>query len=175
MQKDRGFRALAIAAICISIIGFGIGYATLQETLTLTTKVTIPENSWVIEFTNVSAATTDGSATELTAPVTSATQITVDVQLVEPGDSVVYTFDVENNGLVDAKLSALPVFTTNTANVTCTLTHADDSALVVNETLAKTTGVQSMKLTITYDAAATSANVAGENLELTATLVYVQA
>lgn len=37
MQKDRGFRVLAIVAICIAVVGLSIGYAALQQTLTINT------------------------------------------------------------------------------------------------------------------------------------------
>jgi hypothetical protein len=176
MEKDRGFRVLAIVAICIAIVGLSIGYAALQTTLTITTKATTKAATWSVKFANLGTPTLTGKAAVNTAAAISgdSTTITIDVNLFQPSDAAVYTFDVTNDGTIDAKLNAAPTITGIAAPVLYTLTYADGTAIAANDTL--NAGItKNLKLTVTYDPSATTVTSTDVAHTITATMLYVQA
>lgn len=180
MERDKGFRILAIVALCIAVAGLSIGYAALSQDLTITGIATKAAGDWDVHFANLSSPTIVGTAAVESVANLNFTTLTVDVSVLKPGDSVSYTFDVVNDGNIDAKLSAVPIINGASAalekNIHVTLTHADGSALVANEDLLFATGsnTTSLKLTITFDAA--SASVTNEEIDLpiSTTLTYIQ-
>lgn len=195
-NKNRGLKIGVIAALVISVVAIGIGFATFTETLKIQGSATVQTSTWKVKFTNLSGPT--GTATVVTAPTINTNDTTIstyDVKLMKPGDSVSYTFDVVNTGTYKAKLTSINIptptctgkadaesATTDAANVckhlTYTLTYADDSPLAENDELEASTGKASMKLTLTYtshDVAAElpKADVTISNLGIS--LVYSQA
>jgi hypothetical protein len=181
MQKDRGFRALAIFAICIAVAALSIGYAALSQTLNVNGTTTIKGNNWDVHFENLTKPTAVnknlvGSASETSSSLNTTT-LTFAANLVLPGDSITYTWDVKNAGTIDAKLSSAPVLTglseAQAKNVTYTFTYADGTAIAANDTL--TAGqTKSLKLVVTYNASATSVETTDTSLSLSTTLTYVQ-
>jgi hypothetical protein len=91
MEKDRGFRVLAIVAICIALVGLTIGYAALQTTLTINTKATVKAATWNVKFQNLGTPTLTGEAAVVNAATLTDTVVTIDVSLKKPSDQVVYT------------------------------------------------------------------------------------
>lgn len=197
-NKNRGLKIGVIAALVISVVAIGIGFATFTETLRIEGSATVQTSTWKVKFTNLSAPTLLGTATVVTAPTINTNDTTIstyDVKLSKPGDSVSYTFDVANTGTYNAKLTSINIPTptctgkegaesaaTDAANVckhlTYTLTYADGTSLAENDALAATDGVAHMKLTLTYtshDVAAElpKADVTISNLGIS--LVYSQA
>lgn len=175
--QNRGIRALAIVAICLSIAGLAIGYSALSQTLTISSKTTVKGSTWDVHFANLGTPTLVGKAAVTTAATLTTTNITTDVSLTLPGDSVTYTFDVVNGGTIDAKLSAAPTLTgvdeATAKNVTYTLTYADGTAVAANDTL--TAGqTRSLKLVATFNSTATTTVATDTVLNLTATMLYVQ-
>lgn len=177
MERDNGFRAIAIIALVIAVAGLSIGYASLNRELTINGTATKEVANWDVHFENLSAATLVGTASEKAAASLTATNVTVDVSVVKPGDSVSYTFDVKNAGGIDAKLRALPIIAgldTAAANdITVTLTHGDGTELSANETLAAG-GTQPMKLTVTFDAEAEAVAAEAVPLTISTSLFYIQ-
>lgn len=197
-NKNRGLKIGVIAALVISVVAIGIGFATFTETLRIEGSATVQTSTWKVKFTNLSAPTLLGTATVVTPPTINTNDTTIstyDVKLIKPGDSVSYTFDVVNTGTYNAKLTSITIptptctgkaetesATTDAANVckhlTYTLTYADGTSLAENDALEASTGVAHMKLTLTYtshDVAAElpKADVTISNLGIS--LVYSQA
>ena len=182
---------LVALALVLSVVGISVGFASMSSTLTINGTTTVVPASWKIKFTNLQQESLTGAAEVTTAPqITSDTHIgNYAVKLTKPGDSVVYTFDVENEGTLDAQLSsytfATPTITGTgdtaaadativTNNLVYTLTYDDDSAISTGATLAKD-GKASFKLTIAYPETATelptnTVNVTGMDV----TFVYEQ-
>lgn len=177
MEKDRGFRVLAIVAICIALVGLTIGYAALQTTLTINTKATVKAATWNVKFQNLGTPTLTGEAAVVTAATLTDTVVTIDVSLKKPSDQVVYTFDVTNAGTIDAKLSAAPTLTGVTEaaakHVNYTLTYSDGTAIAANDDL--TAGqTRGLKLTVLYDPTATELAATDTELNISAVMLYVQ-
>lgn len=182
MQKDRGFRALAIAAICVAVVALSIGYAALSQNLDINGTATVKGNNWDIHFENLIKPTVEngglvGTATEQTSSITTTTLMFA-ASLTLPGDSITYDWDVKNAGTLDAKLSETPVLTgldaATAANVTYTFTYLDGTAVLANDviTAGKT---EHLRVTVTFNQSATTLPNVDTELALSSTLTYVQA
>ncbi len=162
---------IVAVAFLLSVIGISVGFASMSSSLDVKGQAEVVPASWKIKFKDLSSATINGSATVVTAPqIESDTHIgDYDVTLSMPGDSVVYTFKVANNGTIDAELSdytfATPTITGTgdtaaadaaivSSNLVYTLTYADGTAIQKNDELLKNTE-KTLKLTVAYDANAT--------------------
>jgi len=180
---------LVAFALILSIVGISIGFAAMSQNLTISGTAEVVPATWKIKFANLSSPTLAGDAEVTTAPtIQGDTHIgNYAVKLTAPGDSVTYTFDVVNEGTIDAKLTSLvkatPTFTAsgtaNAANDTTVvqtnfvyeLTYADGSAIAENDELAAGDTV-GMKLVVGYDSSATAlpkdkVSVAGMDITLT--------
>ena len=116
MEKDRKFRALAIAAICVAVVGVSVAYAALATTLTVSGTATVnTTNSWRVrwestETDDVAPAITSksNSVTFTTAPTLAAdetTKLTWAATFTAPGDTFTITAFITNDGTLNAKLS----------------------------------------------------------------------
>lgn len=110
MEKDRKFRALAIAAICVAIVGVSVAYAALSATLSITGTATVStENAWKVEWSAVSEIT-KSSAVTLTKGVTKPTitagnqGITWEATFGAPKATLSFTATFKNSGTIPAKL-----------------------------------------------------------------------
>lgn len=177
MQKDRTARILVIVAICIATLGLSVAYSSFSTILTIDGTSTLKGNQWSVYFTNLGTPTEVGTGKSTSADLTTdTTKFTFSVDLVKPGDSVVYTFDVKNAGEIDAKLSTINITGVTEAaakNVTYTLTKADGTELSTNDELASGDS-ESLKLTVTYDLDAENVEATDLTLDLGAVLTYVQ-
>ncbi len=177
MQKERTSKILAIVAICIAILGLSIAYAAFSTTLNIAGTANVKGGQWSVYFTNLQVPTEVGSGKSISADLTTdTTKFTFSVDLIKPGDSVSYTFDVKNAGKIDAKLSDITISgVTEAANkdVTYTLTKLDGSTLNVNDELAANT-TETLLLTVTYNSSATTVSETDITLDLTAVLTYSQ-
>ncbi len=118
----------AIIALAILLIGsIGVAVAAFSTDLYIRGTATVRSTVWNVHFANLQPVVTNGEhAKEVTAP-TIQTSVdgnemaaikTYDVELKEPGDSIEYTFDVVNDGDMDAKLAAITINTGS--NLACT-------------------------------------------------------
>lgn len=166
--KDRGLKVAVVAALVISVIAIGIGFAAFTETLSINGNATVQTSSWKVKFTDLSTGTKAGTASITTAPTINNNDTTIstyDVKLAKPGDSVTYTFKVANAGTYDAKLTSVTIPTptctgsgdnaeTDATNVckhvTYSLTYSDGGTIAVNDALAAGTSKE-MKLVLSYD------------------------
>ena len=194
MENNKGFKILAIVALCVAVAGLSVAYAALSETLNIsgTAKVGATSANWNVHFANGSCTKTGGAtAGSITA---TGTQVTLgESTFTAPGDSVVCTFDVVNDGTINAKVGTVTIpdaanltYTGSGAaktndetlvkgNMEYTVTYADGSAIQVNDTLDK--GVtKNLKLTLTYKATATSLPQADVSIsDIVGTIIYNQA
>lgn len=171
---------MAIVAICIAVVGLSIGYAALQQTLTINTTATAKAQTWSVKFTNLATPTLTGKASVKTAAAlnSASTEITIDVDLKEPGDTVTYTFDVTNAGTINAKLSAIPTIsgtgiTGENVPLTYALTYADGTEIKANDTL-DASATKNLKLVVTYNSTVETVPAEDTSYTFNASMLYIQ-
>lgn len=108
MEKQRKTKALIIIMLLVVITGLTVAFAALSTTLSINGTAYLDAAKWGIRFENLSSPTIIGKATTTgTAKIeeTKAAEITdMNVNLSTPGDKVVYTADLVNNGTINAKI-----------------------------------------------------------------------
>lgn len=180
---------LVAFALILSIVGISIGFAAMSQNLTISGTAEVVPATWKIKFANLSSPTVAGDA-EVTTPPTIQGDTHIGnfaVKLTAPGDSVTYTFDVVNEGTIDAKVTdlvkATPTFTasgTNNAandttvvqnNLVYDLTYSDGTAITDDDALNAHDSV-TLKLVVGYDTNATvlpkdKVSVTGMDITLT--------
>lgn len=103
---------LAIIAIVVAIIGMSVSFASFSTKLDIYGYAEMNSANWKIYFDNLSQAKLSGKAEELIHPSIkkgSTSITTFDVRLKGKGDSISYTFDIVNDGGLDAKLTTLSI------------------------------------------------------------------
>lgn len=194
MEKDRKTKVIAVCALLIAIISLSIGFAAFSENLTIGGTGSVKAASWEVKFMNLQSAVLVGTATEVTAPTINTNDTNIgdySVTLSAPGDSVSYTFDIANEGTINAAITSITIptptctgtgesATTDAANVCSnleySLTYSDNTALAVGNTLNKE-ATKTAKLTLKYksitdDSLLPKNDVAISNLGIT--IVYSQ-
>lgn len=146
-----------IVGLLVFVVAMSVGYAVFGQTLTINGTGSLDYN-WDVHFDD---KYTEGGLTGQTAPTMTDDTITFNVVFTEPGQSKEYTFTVENEGTIDAYLKSTTL-TPGTSNVdgitfkyevTGVIAETDSSvATVATNTLANTTGTQTVKVTMSYDA-----------------------
>lgn len=194
MERQRGIKALSVVALLIAVVGLSVAFAAMSRTLTINGTATVDPATWDVHFENLVKGAVLGGA-EVTAEPTigeangvASTHIgDYAVKLTKPGDSVTYTFDVVNEGDINATLTSYVKATPTFAgadedvaiveeNLVYTLTYADGSAITEGAALAKTSGVASFKLVVAYDSEADVLPAAPVTIEgMDVTMVYTQA
>jgi len=94
-----------IALVC-AIAVMAVGYSLLAQTLTINGTATISSN-WNVAITEGDNQGT--TATNTTPAKYTGTSATFNVELVKPGDKMVYDITVTNSGTLNAKLTGLTV------------------------------------------------------------------
>ena len=181
-KQGRSVRTLAVIALLIAVIGMSVGFAALQQALTITGTTTVRGATWNVEFQNLSTPTLGSGLTgeaKVDTPAAlsnGSTTMTYAVSLYQPGDQVVYNVDVRNTGTINAKVSSINltgVSAALTANVTYTLTYQDGTEILVNDTLDVNQS-RTLRLTVTYNNV-TEVPDTDIPLSLGATITYIQA
>lgn len=109
--KNRGIRALIIAALIVAVLGISVAFASLSQTLNINSTGTIRAAGWDVKWTAASGSKiTGGSAvsagsSDLTVP--SATMTISGIVLENPEDKVQWVFTASNTGDIDAKLESI--------------------------------------------------------------------
>lgn len=108
MEKDRKFRALAIAAICVAIVGVSVAYAALSASLTVNGTATVDTaNSWNVKWTSATTKSKSAGVSYATSgePTIEGTQnITWSALFTAPGDTLVIEAKLKNAGSINAEL-----------------------------------------------------------------------
>ena len=174
MKNEKTFKALVIVGIIVATVSLSIAYAAFSTLLTINGTATVKGNSWSVHYDSTSVtATPSGSATSVSAEVSaSTTDFQFDVNLLKPGDSIVYTVDVVNDGSIDATLSTITPLSVTGAGaslVTATLTGVTEG-----ETLA-VNGTKTVTITVTYNASTTVVPTTDTTATISGSLLYEQA
>ena len=174
MEKNQKVLAMSLVALLISLASIAIAFAAMSQDLYINGEAEFNPASWDVRFNTASLSKAEvGDGTGTTPTITATTIGTYSVSLTKPGDAVRYTFNVENNGSLDAILAAIsknaPTCTgmstdpTDQAadeamvcgNLIYTLTKSTYSGapVAINDTLAKKSGTatqQTMVINIEY-------------------------
>ena len=140
MTNKKTLALVALIAVFVSVIGGFVVYAALTQRLDIEGSANFVPESWKVNFksgtlSNPPALT--GGADVHTAPSLTDTLISdFKVILTREGDSVTYTFDIENTGYLDAKLTSY-VLGTPSCEGTGTTKIADE-AIVCSSDLSYT-------------------------------------
>ena len=192
-RNNRGYRTIAIIALCLSVLCLSVGFAAFTQSLAITGTGEFNPGTWDIKFKNLSAPVTTSGVTVVLAPTLNGTSTAIgsfDVSLTEPGDSIIYTFDIANDGNVNAVLGTF----TKAASPTCTgtgTTAVADASIVCSNiiyTLTYTTGgapvntgdtlsagdTKNVTLKLEYPTGATLPEAKVEITDLGITLLYKQ-
>ena len=124
-----------MALLIVGIVSMTIAYAALTQRLNINSnaKVLSKSTTWNVHFTNLSAPSTTGyaqvkSGEGLVLDSSSTTLSGLTATLSAPGDSVSYTFDIINEGTINAKINTNGVHLASVANATCSGTAATETA-----------------------------------------------
>lgn len=109
-NNGREMKILVVAALIISIVAIGIGFAAFSETLTINGSASVQTSSWKVKFSELGTAKLTGTAAEVTKPTLSDTTIeTYNATFKTPGDSVSYKIKVSNTGSYNAKITTATI------------------------------------------------------------------
>ena len=114
MSTNKG-RNVVIGALLAAVAIMAVGYAALAQTLTINGTATIT-STWNVAITGISSGVATGTATNGSEPSFTGTSATFNVNLVKPGDKMVYEITVKNSGTLNAKLTGLTVNPSDTAD-----------------------------------------------------------
>ncbi len=171
--------------LLLLIVGFSVGYALLQTTLTINGTSKIKGNTWDIHFDNLHV--TDGSVPIGTGDVAAAiqsstTDINYTVTLNKPGDFYEFTVDVVNAGSVDGMIESVTSKLNNTSITTLpiylnySVTYSDGVVLSPNQ-LLKADDSEKYKVRIEFKKDIVNSDLPAEShtLSLSFGVVYIQA
>ena len=160
MTNKKTLGIAALIALFVTIIGGFVVYAALTQRLDIQGSADFVPESWKVNFKDgtLSTPVLTGDATVTTAPTLADTIISnFEVVLVREGSSVTYTFDIENTGSLDAKLTSY-VLGTPVCTGTAGTTKTADEGIVCSSNLT-----YSLKY-ITNSNNATNGITAGNNV-----------
>lgn len=148
-MKDYGKQI--IVSVIAAILVFGVGYALLSDTITVTGTASTT-GTLDVEIKSATVTTNTGGSldTDNTASISSdSNTVTIAVPKLEyPGASVTFTVNIHNAGSVDAYVKSItPTETYKDLTVTT-------SGIAINDTLAADAN-DSFTVTVTWDADAT--------------------
>lgn len=159
MEKDRGFKIIAIAALLFSVVGLSIAYAGFTSTLTVEGTATAA-SAWKIKWINLDSGTATGyaSVADKTLAIQSGDQsISGFMGTVKaPGDTITYTWKVRNDGDINATLAGVTLGSLSCAPATgSSATQAEATALCGK-----------LSVSFTYDGTAVTSGTTGLTLPL---------
>ena len=159
MEKDRGFKIIAIAALLFSVVGLSIAYAGFTSTLTVEGTATAA-SAWKIKWISLDSGTATGYASveNSTLAIQSGDQsISGFMGTVKaPGDTITYTWKVRNDGDINATLAGVTLGSLSCAPATgSSATQAEATALCGK-----------LSVSFTYDGTAVTSGTTGLTLPL---------
>ena len=130
MYRNERTRNIILIVLAVCLIGITVAYATLSQNLNISGVANVDKTSWNIHFTNVLIPKVEGQATGGKAVLNSgSTVITIsEGTLSAPGDKIVYTFDVINEGDLPAEVE-----TTLTQMESCKAENGSDVSMFCNK------------------------------------------
>ena len=130
MYRNERTRNIILIVLAVCLIGITVAYATLSQNLNISGVANVDKTSWNIHFTNVLTPKVEGQATGGKAVLNSgSTVLTIsEGTLSAPGDKIVYTFDVINEGDLPAEVE-----TTLTQMEGCKAENGSDVSIFCNK------------------------------------------
>ena len=157
MEKERGFRIIAVIALMVAVVGLTIGYAAYSSTLRINGTANVDPSSWNVKF------------------------------VYKTGNSLTYTFAGKNAGSLAAKLSTFTMGTLSCAPAAGSSATTEEASNVCKELSYTLTGVKendtlaanaSSDLTLKLEWSKTGVATASGPIAITVgetTLLYTQA
>ena len=157
MVENKGYKAMAIIALVIGVIGVTLGYAAFESTLTIesTAEVTPDSSNFNVDFSTTNASVQAGTVTPTLTP-NNVTGFTADnatinntndpeitglhATFTEPGQKATYEFYSYNAGLYVAYLNSIVFSGNKTCSATGTTTQSLVDAACPGITLTVTVG-----------------------------------
>ena len=142
---------ILLGVLIVGLIGMTVAYAALSTQLKITGTASVPNVTWDIQIQDFTKqantpSAVSGQTNTATGPAsinaTAGTLISgLTVGFNQPGDKVVYTFKLANEGTIDAKLSSFEQGLTPASGQTITQNEINSkftSSIVCNPTEATT-------------------------------------
>ena len=93
-----------IIAMIIMIVFMAVRYALLSTNLNINGSTVVTSN-WQVEFSDIRTVSQRGGATNKITPTISKTTANFEVDLVQPGDEIIYEIDITNYGDIEAEVT----------------------------------------------------------------------
>lgn len=103
-------RTFALISLIISVLGISISFFAMSSSLKINDYKEPQTYGWNMGFNNLSGVTLEGDAKELNSPYIENNSTVIKnfaVEFNKLNDSASYSFAVENNGILDAKVSSI--------------------------------------------------------------------
>lgn len=190
-KRKKVFSVIGVLIVaCISIIGMSFVYASVTSKLSIDGYASMNSAKWSVHFQNLSNASIKGTTIEITKPTLKNNSTSIgnfDVKFMNVNDGVKYTFEVINDGDLDAKISSIVIpkpICTGTgetsyedSNLICnnlnySLTYSDGTEIKSGDILDKGQS-KPFVLNLEYSGTQLPQNVV-EISGLSITLIYVQ-
>lgn len=140
-------KTMLIITLLIGIVSMTVAYANFVSRLTIVSNAKVNASSWSIKFMNLKQKEIEsGNTVVINSParILEGSTIISGLEMVfnKPGDSVTYTFDIVNNGEIDAELNNFVLGTpvcesepTFCNNIEYTLTYSNGTPIKVGDYL----------------------------------------
>ena len=160
---------ILIVALIIGLVSMTVAYAAFSTTLTISSTAKVAATKWDVRFANwtqVTVSNLNGGTSEASvkaSPSETATAITgIEVTFKKPGDAVRFTFDIQNQGDIDAQLTGATGMSETKSGVTKTVKcanatpTANNAAFDLSKKVNTTPGSISCVMDISYNKDATT-------------------
>ena len=186
MNMDSRKKSILLIVLVVGIISVTIAFAAFSANLRINGTASIGQTTWNVDFASFSEDLTPQTTSlnepntgEIKSVSTSDTSITnLVVDLKKPGDNIVYSFNIVNDGSIDAKLSSSSSSKncnpqSACANLTYTVECRDPLNNVISDGYRMQTNSSiSCKLTLLYN---TDANIEDDiTASVTASWAFIQ-
>lgn len=140
---------ILIAILIVGLVSMTVAYAALSQNLTISSSAKVAASKWDIRFANwtqVTVSNLNGGTSDATvkaSPSVTTTAITgIEVTFNKPGDAVRFTFDIQNQGDIAAKLNTATGMSESKSGVTKSVkcANATPTANTATFELPKKTG-----------------------------------
>ena len=179
-MNERKSKNIVIIALCITLIFMGVGFSALTANLEINGTATV-SGKWDVRITSIEAteAVIAGATVEDTTTLDGSvnaegTLASFTAALTQPGDYILYTVTVANNGNIDAVLKGYTPENGDGAQAGVSEFNAIkytfvDTANAVGTELAATTGTHTFTVKAEYDETKVGVNAPKEDADKTRT------
>lgn len=168
--KRRIIILIFICLVCATVVV----YAALSASLNINGVATIDSASWNIYFSNLNTINIGTGMSAYT--YMDATTFNFNVEVNKPGDAVTYTFDVKNDGTIDAVLDSVNITAPSnlsSKDLEYAVTYSDGTSINKGDILnAKSS--KKIKMYFKFKETATTVPSQDDVLNFGITLSYVQ-